>query len=131
MVRPPSSAPARTEVSMLRFLRLAWSPQSAQLPLNHQLDITFTKKVTVLLTVARNGFSFKNATAIWVKRRFTQHEIFGRNSQNGAKKHYRRLPRRQPPIIYQNRQVILLTLAVFVPHGEDSISPNSTVWLCS
>src|ERR1700722_1354978 len=86
MVRPPLSAPARTDVSMRRFLRLAWSPQSAQLPLNHQLDITFTKKVTVPLNVAGNGFSFKNATAIWVKTRFTQHEIFGRNLRNGVKK---------------------------------------------
>jgi hypothetical protein len=91
--------------------------------------MTFTKKVKVPLTVARNGFSFRNATAIWVKRRFTRHEIFGRNLQNGVKKHIGDCRDGNLPLYIKIVKLFYKLLPFFVPHGEDSISPISTVWL--
>ena len=59
----------------------------------------------LLLLLPKTGLSFGQATAIWVKRRFTHDEIFGLLAeQRGNRRPFREA---QPTMLYQKRQVVL------------------------
>jgi hypothetical protein len=99
------------------------SPPALSAPQDDHLAYLYTQYVPRgASTLTRNGFSFENATAIWVKRLFTQHEIFGRN--------LRRPPRRNFLLCIKIVKLFYSSLPFLTPQGKEnirvSVSSNST-----